>query len=159
MYLTTEQLGPILKHHWFTTQTTESFVNYTLYNNRSQVKVYTLRYNLQSPTYSSDTMIEDMITKVMTQFPKDESLVCNIQYDMLLVSNKENEVSYYLWRANSNQHTATEDVILPKEYDKLYLFGKKATAPDMNDLNVQFQSSSVVIAKLLTFVFTFSPLR
>ena len=48
MWIPAEQLGPLLKHHWFTTNCTESSLNYTLYNNRSEVKVYTLQFNFEN---------------------------------------------------------------------------------------------------------------
>jgi len=158
MWIPAEQLGPVLKHHWFTTKCTESNVKYTLYNNRNEVKVYTLRFNLQTPNYSHESMLEDMITKVMNNFPTEESLFGNIQYDMLLVSKSESTPSFYLWRANSNQRSnyPTEEILLTKEHHQLYLFGQKATQANMADLQYQFASSDVVIAQLLTIVFTFS---
>ena len=161
MWISAEQLGPVLKHHWYMAKCTESSVNYILYNNRSQVKVYTLRFNLRSPDYSDESMLDDMMSKVMNHFPQDESIIGNIQYDMLLMSNsKEDEPSYYLWRANSNQRSTTtsptEETLLKKDYDQLYLFGQKDTEADIAELQMPFQSSNVVIADLLTIVFTFS---
>ena len=158
MWIPAEQLGPVLKHHWFTTKCTESNVKYTLYNNRNEVKVYTLRFNLQIPNYSHESMLEEMITKVMNNFPTEESLFANIQYDMLLVSKSEATPSFYLWRANSNQRSnyPTEEILLTKEQHQLYLFGQKATQANMADLQYQFASSDVVIAQILTIVFTFS---
>jgi len=158
MWISAEQLGPVLKHYWFMTKSTESNVKYTLYNGRNEVKVYTLRFNLRSPNYSHESMLEDMISKVMNKFPKEESLIGNIQYDMLLVSNSEATPSYYLWRANSNQRStsATEEILLKKEHHQLYLFGQKAIQANMADLQLQFPSSDVVVAQILTIVFTFS---
>jgi len=158
MWITSEQLVPVLKHHWFVTKYTESTLNYTLYNNRNDVKVYTLRLNLRSPNYTHEDMIDEMMHKVMNNFPEAESLIGSIEYDMLLVNNKEDPPSYYLWRANSNQRSdsSREETLLKKDYHQLYFFGRKATESNMSDLNIQFESSSVVIADLLTIVFTFS---
>ena len=164
MWIPAEQLGPVLKHHWFTTKFTESNVNYTLYNNRNQVKVYTLRFNLRNPDFSEENMLDEMMRKVMNNFPKEESLVGSIQYDMLLASSKAEPPSYYLWRANSNQRMSfsggggdgIEEILLRKEYHELYLFGQRATKTNMSELQVQFPSSDVVIAEILTIVFTFS---
>jgi hypothetical protein len=158
MWIPAEQLGPVLKHHWFTTKSTESNVKYTLYNSRNEVKVYTLRFNLRSPDYSHESMLEDMISKVMNNFPTEESLIGNIQYDMLLVSKNEETPSYYLWRANSNQRSTSgaEEILLQKEHHQLYLFGQKAAQANMAELQLQFPSSDVVIADILTIVFTFS---
>jgi hypothetical protein len=158
MWISAEQLGPVLKHHWFTTKFTESTLNYALYHNRNNVKVYTLRFNLKSPNYSHENMVDEMINKVMKTFPKTESLICNFQYDMLLVNNKEDEPSYYLWRANSNQlaDSSTEEILLKKDYHQLYFFGQRATETNMSELNFQFESSAVVVADVLTIVFTFT---
>jgi hypothetical protein len=165
MWIPAEQLDPVLKHHWFTTKCTESNVNYTLYNNRNQVKVYTLRFNLRTPDFSEENMLDEMMSKVMNNFPKEESLVGSIRYDMLLASSKAEPPSYYLWRANSNQRMNSsgsgggggiEEILLRKEYHELYLFGQRATKTNMSELQLQFPSSDVVIAEILTIVFTFS---
>jgi hypothetical protein len=42
------------------------------------------------------------------------------------------------------------------EQHQLYLFGRKAANVDVETLNVDFQSSSMVVADILTLVFTFS---
>jgi hypothetical protein len=103
-------------------------------------------------------MIDEMIHQVMTKFPKAKSLVGSIDYDMLLVNNKEEPPSYYLWRSNSNQRSSSpkEETIFKKDYHQLYFFGKKATEVNLSELNVQFEYSNVVIADILTIVFTFS---
>jgi len=103
-------------------------------------------------------MIDDMMSKVMTAFPKSKSVIGNVQYDMLLESTKKDDPGYYLWRANSNQRTAsgTEETLLQKEYHQLYIFGQRATEPDIEELANQFPSSSVVVADILTIVFTFT---
>ena len=90
-WISPEQLEPILKHYWYTTKVTESNINYTLYNNRNNVKVYTLRYNLRNENYSHETMLNDMMSKVMRAFPKSESVIVNIKCDMLLASLKEDD--------------------------------------------------------------------
>ena len=158
MWISAEQLKSVLKHHWFVTPYTESNLKYTLYNNRSNVNVYTLRLNLKSPNYNHENMIDEMIHQVMTKFPEAKLLVGSIDYDMLLVNNKEEPPSYYLWRSNSNQRSSSlkEETIFKKDYHQLYFFGKKATEVNLSELNVQFESSNVVIEDILTIVFTFS---
>jgi|694.fasta_scaffold57797_3 hypothetical protein len=158
MYLSAEQLNPVLKHHWYTTKFTESSLNYVFYHNRSNVKVYTLRFNLRSPNYTDEDMVDTMMKQVMNNFSEEESLFCNTEYDMLLVNNKEDDPSYYVWRANSNQRadSSTEEILLKKEYHELYIFGKRATETNISELNIQFESSAVVVADILSIVFTFT---
>jgi uncharacterized protein YqkB len=74
------------------------------------------------------------------------------------VNNKEDTPSYYLWRANSNHRSSSsrEETLLIKDYHQLYLFGKRATDINLSELNIEFESSGVVIAEVLTIVFTFS---
>jgi len=106
-----------------------------------------------------ETMLDTLIRKVMDHFPNARTVVGSISYDMLLVDAKDqNNPSYYLWRANSNQRSAsnTEETVLTMEQHQLYLFGRKAANVDVETLNVDFQSSSMVIADILTLVFTFS---
>jgi hypothetical protein len=103
-------------------------------------------------------MLEDLLSKVMNQFPETESLIGTIQYDMLLMSNKEDDPSYYVWRANSNQRSgsSTEETFLNKEYHQLYFFGQKAINADISELNIDFESSNMVVADILAIVFTFA---
>jgi len=100
---------------------TESTKRYVLYRNHFNVDVYTLRFNINSPNFSMETMLDTLIRKVMNRFPKARTVVGSISYDMLLVDAKDqNNPSYYLWRANSNQRSASnteETVLLPKEED------------------------------------------
>jgi hypothetical protein len=103
-------------------------------------------------------MLDDMMSKVMRAFPKSKSVIGKVQYDMLLASTKKDDPGHYLWRANSNQRTdsGTEETLLMKEYHQLYIFGQRATKPDIEELANQFPSSSVIVADILTIVFTFT---
>jgi hypothetical protein len=159
MWISADQVDSVLKHHWYTTPMTESTKRYVLYRNHFNVDVYTLRFNINSPNFSKETMLDTLIRKVMNHFPKARTVVGSISYDMLLVDAKDqNNPSYYLWRANSNQRSAsnTEETVLTMEQHQLYLFGRKAANVDVETLNVDFQSSSMVVADILTLVFTFS---
>ena len=71
---------------------------------------------------------------------------------------KKDDSGYYLWQANSNQWTdsGTEETLQQKEYHQLYIFGQRVIEFDIEELAKQFQSSSVVIADILTIVFTFT---
>jgi len=103
-------------------------------------------------------MLDEMMKQVMDNFSKAKSVIGSIAYDMLLVNNKEDTPSYYLWRANSNHRSSSsrEETLLIKDYHQLYLFGKRATDINLSELNIEFESSGVVIAEVLTIVFTFS---
>ena len=160
MWISADQVDSVLKHHWYTAPMTESTNRYVLYKKHFNVDVYTLRFNINSPNFDKETMLDTLIRKVMNHFPKARTVVGSISYDMLLVDAKDqNNPSYYLWRANSNQRSAsnTEETVLTMEQHQLYLFGRKAANVDVETLNVDFQSSSMVIADILTLVFTFSP--
>jgi hypothetical protein len=75
-----------------------------------------------------------------------------------LTITKKDDSGYYLWQANSNQWTdsGTEETLQQKEYHQLYIFGQRVIEFDIEELAKQFQSSSVVIADILTIVFTFT---
>jgi hypothetical protein len=60
--------------------------------------VYTLRYNLRNENYSHETMLGDIMSKVMRAFPKSKSVIGNVQYDMLLASTKKDDPGCYLWQ-------------------------------------------------------------
>jgi hypothetical protein len=103
-------------------------------------------------------MIDDMMSKVMKAFPNSKAVFGNVQYDLLLMNPKEDDdPSYYVWRANSNQRMGlSEETFLKKEYHQLFIFGQKATEANISELNVQFESSAVVIVDILSIVFTFT---
>ena len=159
MWIPADQIDSVLKHHWYTSPMTESTNRFVLYHDRYNVEVYTLRFNINSPNFSNETMLDSLVRKVMNRFPNAKTVVGSISYDLLLFNNKDpDEPSYYLWRANSNQRSAsnTNETVLAMDQHQLYLFGREATAVDVAELNVDFQSSSMVIADILTVVFTFS---
>jgi len=117
MWVPAEELGSILKHWWWSSPFTESNVHYGWYDNRTDVDVYTLRFNLTVPNFSEEVMIDVMIQKVMKRFSTARSLIGQIDYDRLLVSQNANTnepVSYYLFRANSNQRASSKII------EKLY---------------------------------------
>ena len=93
-----EELGPILKHWWWSSPFTESNVHYWWYDNRANVDVYTLRFNLTIPDFSEQLMLDVMIQKVMNRFSNAETIFAGIDYDRLLMSqNVDTPVSYYLF--------------------------------------------------------------
>lgn len=158
MWIQADQLDSVLKHHWYTTPVTESNIRYVLYHDRYNVEAYTLRFNLNSLNFNKENMYDSVIRKVMNHFLNAESVVGSISYDMLLVSNKDpDNPTYYVWRANSNQRTSshTEETLLLLEQHQLYLFARRAMDIDFGDLNIDFRTSDVVIADILSVVFTF----
>jgi len=164
MWLPAEELGPILKHLWWSSPFTESNVHYGWYDNRMDVDVYTLRFNLTIPNFSEELMLDVMIQKVMSHFPSAKTLIGQIDYDRLLTSQNPatNEpISYYLYRANSNQQVSGKIVEKTLSFDQhqLYLFGKRALAVDLSELSDEFiQKSGAVVHSILAVVFTFSML-
>jgi len=162
MWVPAEELGSILKHWWWSSPFTESNVHYGWYDNRTDVDMYTLRFNLTVPNFSEEVMIDVMIQKVMKRFSTAQSLIGQIDYDRLLVSQNANTnepVSYYLFRANSNQRASSKIIekTLSLDQHQLYLFGKKALEVDLSELSDEFiQKSGAVVHSILAVVYTFS---
>jgi hypothetical protein len=157
MWIQAHQLQPILNHHWYTTSITESNAHYEMYHDHVNIDVYTLRFNLNSLNFSEENMIDTMMSKVMNRFPNAESVVGMIGYDLLLAGKDPREKSFYIFRANSNQRLSarTEETVLSLDQHELYLFARKATRVHLNDLSIDFQSSDVTIAAVLSIVFSF----
>jgi len=162
MWVPAEELGPILKHWWWSSPFTESNVHYGWYDNRTDVDVYTLRFNLMIPDFSEQLMLDVMIQKVMNRFSNAETIFAGIDYDRLLMSQNvdtHEPVSYYLYRANSNQRASSKIIerTLSLDQHQLYLFGKKALEVDLSELSDEFiQKSGAVVHSILAVVFTFS---
>jgi hypothetical protein len=157
MWISSEQLPIILKHKWYSAPFTESSTNYVMYHDRMNVDVYTLRFNLYSPTFSEDWMLDTLLSKVMDRFSNASTVVGVTGYDMLLSSQDPNEKTYYIFRANSNQRQSshTIETVLSLDQHEIFLFGREASNVDLNDLAVEFRSSGVVIAAILSIVFSF----
>jgi hypothetical protein len=78
MWISADQVDSVLKHHWYTTPMTESTKRYVLYRNHFNVDVYTLRFNINSPNFSMETMLDTLIRKVMDHFPNARTVVGSI---------------------------------------------------------------------------------
>ena len=102
-------------------------------------------------------MLDTLLSKVMDRFSNASTVVGVTGYDMLLSSQDPNEKTYYIFRANSNQRQSshTIETVLSLDQHEIFLFGREASNVDLNDLAVEFRSSGVVIAAILSIVFSF----
>ena len=132
-----------------------------MYDDRFNVDIYTLRFNLwDRPDFEEEHMLDLLIQKVMNRFPRAESVVGKIDYDRLLTSPSQEERSYYIFQANSNQRQSDHIIenTFALDQHNLYFFGKKALAFDLSVLSDEFmQRSNVIIHSILAIVFTFCP--
>jgi hypothetical protein len=161
MWVRPDEVEPILRRPWWTTPFTESNMHYAMYDDRFNVDIYTLRFNLwDRPDFEEEHMLDLLIQKVMNRFPRAESVVGKIDYDRLLTSPSQEERSYYIFQANSNQRQSDHIIenTFALDQHNLYFFGKKALAFDLSVLSDEFmQRSNVIIHSILAIVFTFCP--
>ena len=154
-YLGRQELNQLLQNEWFTQFESFHVHNYALYRGRVNATVLTLRYNIESPQFDQETMIENVIRRTMQQFSNEPRIVGLIEYDLLL--RQPDMESFYIWRANSNvaRHLPNAEQTIVVGFDELYLYIRNALQMNPVDLNVYFRSSNVTIEKIIAVVFTF----
>jgi hypothetical protein len=157
MYLNEHQLNMILQTPFFSLPMLESLVEYSIYHNRPNARVLTLRFNF-IPTFDENAMIQKVINLVTNYFSMNAKLVGSINYDILLLKRDSEPKSFYIWRANTNQRNFNiqNETQIMVNYPNVYQFCSNATNVNVNNLEANFYDSNVVIDRLLTVVFTFS---
>ena len=158
MYISESNLITVLEHPFYTNTITENLSSYSLYRDRYNVSVYTIRYNLL-PDFSKDDMIHEIINKVKKQFPKDQQVIGMIDYDLLLIADDTDPKSYYIWRANSNHrlNLDTNETIVTLNHHSLFNFIRDSALVNVPTLNANYRHSKVSIERVLAIVFTFVP--
>jgi hypothetical protein len=91
----------------------------------------------------------------MDQFSSQRTVLGLIEYDLLL--KDQNSDSFYIWRANSNisRNIPNSEQTIQLNYDELYMFIQHAARVNPSDLDIFFNSSNVVVDRVLAVVFTF----
>jgi hypothetical protein len=154
MYVTETQLQQILQNPYFSNRATQSVVNYVLYRGHLNATVHTLRFN-NTHQLNNTNLLQQIATYLFSQFDMNTYLLCSISYDLLLVDQQTN--SYYIWRANSNARSVsvTQDVYFILTYANLNRIINNAMHVYIPDLDIHFQSSNVVVNRIISFVFSF----
>lgn len=156
MYLTEPQLQQILSSAYFTQPVTKSVVKYVLYQGKLNAVVHTIRFNLNADV-NENFIIQHVLNYLMENFAMNTRLMGSINYDLLLVDSNSEIKSYYLWRANSNSvhFNAAEEIPFYLTYNNVYQFITNCTRVNIPELNIQFQSSNVVIDRPIAIVLSF----
>jgi hypothetical protein len=152
--MTETQVQQILQNPYFSNLSTQSTVNYVLYRGHYNATVHTLRFN-NTNRLNNTNLLQQIATYLFSQFDMNTYLLCSISYDLLLVDPSTN--SYYIWRANSNARSVnvTQDVYFILTYANLNRFINNAMHVYIPDLNIHFQSSNVVVNRIISYVFSF----
>jgi hypothetical protein len=156
MYITEDQLNSLLNSSYFQDPVTKSIVKYALYQGRLNTTVHTLRFNLIEG-FNEDFMIQTVLNHLMFHFPLNTRMLASISYDLVLVDPKADPKTYYLWRANSNSvhFNAVEEIQFTLTYDNVYRFVSNSSNVHIPSLNINYESSSVVIDRVIAIVFSF----
>lgn len=157
--LTLDQVNRILSTSHYASSFTETWTQYRLYRGRLNTSVLTLRFNLTlDPTVMFMTHV--MENHLLTRFPRGSQVLVSINYDLLL-RQSDGPPSYYLWRANSNRHRfnkSEEFVLTLTTYHINAFIQRLIRGPNMNDLNINFINSKVVVDRVLFVVCSFMSL-
>lgn len=158
MYLSRSQVQTLLNSPYYKQPVTKSIFDYTLYRGKLNVRVITVRFNLnEKDPINSKLILSQLVAVLSSEFSMGTHLLGSINYDLLLVDPKSNPKSYYIWRANSNasnfqQENETHVVF---SYDNLYRFVNKAAQIHVPDIEINFANSNIDIDRILTIVFSF----
>jgi hypothetical protein len=155
MYLTIAQVNQLLNMPHYTAPFTESLFKYALYRGRLNSKVYTVRFNNIQPL-DEDFIFNHLYTQLQIRFPSETYFRASIKYDLLLLNRKDD--TYYIWRANSNEHNFDEndEILLVHSPEHILQFCKDCTIIDIPSLDINFENSGVIVVKVLAIVFNFA---
>jgi hypothetical protein len=159
MWVSKSQLAYVLKQHLQSAFLTEGYIFYPYHNGRFNVDCYSFSFNVHSPQYTDQKMIDSVCEKVLDYFEDKPSVVVRTDYDLLLVNRSDPALpSYYVWKGNSNQRILknTTETVLACNNDQLYLYTSQAPNIDTAQINTNFATSGMVVANILKIVFTFS---
>lgn len=156
MYLTAAQVRSILDVPYFTQQATDSVIEYANYRGRFNAKVYTVRFNL-TENFDQTFMNRFLINNLLVHFPLNTRLLGSVQYDLLLHNPTDEENSFYIWRANSNQSNTQigPETMFFFSYNNIFRIIQKAAQIHIPSLNIFFSTSNVVIERVIAIVFSF----
>jgi hypothetical protein len=156
MYLTLDQVNQLLRAPHYSLPFTESLFNYVLYRGKYNAKVYTIRFNI-IPSLNENFIFNHLYTELPSRFPDISFFKASITYDLLLSDPKQVPQTYYIWRANSNEHKFDEnnEIVLSNSPEAIFQFVNGCKNVDLDNLNVNFETSSVVVNIILAVVFSF----
>jgi hypothetical protein len=159
MYLTLNQVNYVLSSSHYSVPFTESVINYALYRGHFNTQVYTVRFN-KIESLNEDFIFNHLYTQLLIRFPNIPRFKASIRYDLLLSDPKQDEPSFYVWRANSNHRNYDEnnEIVLEHSPDDLFQFVNNCLNVHIPDLEIDFHNSSVIIVKVLAIVFSFVPI-
>jgi len=154
MILNRFQLDKILESPFFSNDVTTNVTQYKLYRGRTNVKVFTIRFNILK-NFNENKIVTSLINILLANFELDTKILCNISYDLILEEPRAQ--TYYIWRANSNQTNFNEDEekMFIFTYNNLYQLVQESVKPQLSSLNIYFANSNVVIRNCCAIVFSF----
>lgn len=159
-YLTETQVASILKTDHFSSPYTETITKYSLYRGRTNTNVLTLRFNLTgSNEFRLSKVHNILLQRVSFHFPSISELLTSVDYDLLLQDSSNSKASYYIWKANSNRHQfdQTRESVLAVNPTSLFHFVETLYLRDIDELNVYFTNSNVIVVQVLAVVCSFMP--
>jgi len=151
-YLTQNQLNFILENHYFNEPFTQSVVNYTNYRGKVHAVVHTLKFKWP---FDENFVNQKVVQYLLTHFKLNTQLLASTSYDLIL--SQPQTQSFYIWRANSNAQKFDEadETLLILNYNNVYKFVRQACQINIPSLNINFESSNVVIHEPLAVVLSF----
>ena len=158
MYMNEHEVRAVLQTPYYLLPVTETSIEYERYRGRLQCTVITLRFNLCSPRYSNQFMLNYVQNTLTDRFPMHTRMLASVNYDVLLLDPNSNPASYYIFRSNTNRlhFNENDEITLSLTHANLHRFCHQADQVHIPDLNVHFAHSNVVIDRVLSIVFSFS---
>jgi hypothetical protein len=161
MFLTKDEVTFILQKPFFSAPVTESDKEYMFYRHRTNIHLYTVRFNL-TPTFSVNRMLATLQISLFQRFPVESLLHVSIMHDLLLCSDPRAEPeSFYIWRANTNRHVIDDNNEDHHEFEmnlsqyNVIKLCHSVLQMNPDDFNPYFVNSSVTVDRVLSLVLTF----
>ena len=156
MYLNENQLKALLEAPYFSSPSTESWIHYEFYRGQLDTSVLTLRFNI-TDTFSENFILDTLLEKIIMYFPLNSRILASLNYDVVLRDPESNPVSFYIWKANSNQHCfdRNTEIVVVNTYANVARYARGIQFDNINDLNINFRHSRVIVDRLLSVVCSF----
>ena len=156
MYLDENQLKALLDTPYYSVPCTESWIHYELYRGQYNTSILTLRFNI-TDSFSEELILDTLLEKIIMYFPLNSRILASVNYDLVLRDPDSNPTSFYIWKANSNQHRFDQntEIVLVNNPANLARYARGIPFENVSDLNINFRNSQVIVDRLLTVVCSF----
>lgn len=155
-YISWAETEEQLKAPHYTQPTTSTTLKFQHFQGRHHAEVYTIRFN-QIPSFSENFMINCLLNNLSERYEIGDILTVSILHDVLIENSKDDPPTYYIWTANTNQHTFNQNnaIMMSFTHANVYRYCQAVERQYTPEFNLMFTQSGCSIFRMLALVYTF----